>query len=88
MHRLGIGERVPICLISPPDLGCYRIESHCAPAPTEQAVRCDHVETNVFASAPSKSKAVGWLSGELGRSSVTHEISEGKLISKSAEEGS
>jgi len=63
------------------------IESHCAPAPTEQAVRCDHVETNVFASAPSKSKAVGWLSGELGRSSVTHEISEGKLISKSAEEG-
>ena len=32
------------------------IVSHCAPAPTEQAVRCDHVETNVFASAPSKSK--------------------------------
>ena len=62
------------------------IDSHCAPAPTEQAVRCDHVETNVFASAPSKSKAVGWLAGELGRSTVTHEISEGKLISKSAEE--
>ena len=29
-------------------------ESHCALAPTEQAVRCNHVETNVFASDPSK----------------------------------
>jgi hypothetical protein len=29
----------------------------------------------------------GRLSGELGRSTVTHEISEGKSISKSAEEG-
>jgi hypothetical protein len=62
-------------------------ESHCALAPTEQAVRCNHVETNVFASDRSKSKAVGWLAGELGRSTVTHEISEGELISKSAEEG-
>ena len=46
--------------------------------------RCNHVETNVFASDPSKSKAAGSLSGELGRSTVAHEISEGKLISKSA----
>jgi hypothetical protein len=29
--------------------------------------KCDHVETRVMASDPFKSKAAGWLAGELGR---------------------
>jgi len=32
-------------------------ETHRALAPTEQAVRCNHVETNVLASGRSKSKS-------------------------------
>jgi hypothetical protein len=49
--------------------------------------KCDHVETIVVASDPFKSKAQGWLSGELGRGlgAATREIKNGKLIAKPAE---
>jgi hypothetical protein len=44
--------------------------------------RCDHVETRVIAADPFDSTAKGWLSGELGRAVVTHEVKDGKLIPK------
>lgn len=44
--------------------------------------KCDNVETRVVASDPFNSKAQGWLSGELGRNAVSHEIRDGKLIPK------
>jgi hypothetical protein len=33
---------------------------------------------------PLNSDAMGWLSGELGRGSITHEIHDGKMIPKPA----
>jgi hypothetical protein len=37
---------------------------------TFECRKCGHTETNVIASDPLKSNAVGWLSGELGHSDV------------------
>jgi hypothetical protein len=34
---------------------------------TCKCLNCGHIETNIIASDPLNSKAVGWLSGELGR---------------------
>lgn len=48
--------------------------------------KCDHSETQMVASDPLKSDAVGWLHGELGRDdAVTHEVQEGRLIPKDSE---
>ena len=44
-------------------------------------LKCGHVEDNAVLSDPLKS-AVGWLSGELGRLAVTHEIKENRLVLK------
>ena len=44
--------------------------------------KCNHVEAKVVASDPFNSQAQGWLSGELGRSTISHEIKDGKLIPK------
>jgi hypothetical protein len=45
----------------------------------------DHVENVVVASDPLTSKALGWLSGELGRGAITHDIKDGKLMPRPAE---
>jgi hypothetical protein len=34
---------------------------------TFECQKCSHIESQVIASDPLKSNAVGWLSGELGR---------------------
>jgi hypothetical protein len=47
--------------------------------------KCDHVEKLVVGSDPFKSKAMGWLSGELGRSAITHDTKDGKLMPRPAE---
>jgi hypothetical protein len=46
--------------------------------------KCNHVETRVAASDPFNSEAQGWLTGELGRSAISHEVKNGKLIPKPA----
>jgi hypothetical protein len=47
-----------------------------------ECATCDQFETKVIASDPFNSRAQGWLSGELGKSAVSHEIKDGKLIPK------
>jgi hypothetical protein len=37
---------------------------------TFECLKCGHTETNVIASDPLKSEAIGWLSGELAHSAV------------------
>jgi hypothetical protein len=49
-----------------------------------ECLECEQFETTVVASDPFNSKAEGWLSGELGRTAVTHGIKDEKLIPKSA----
>jgi hypothetical protein len=46
--------------------------------------KCDHVDTRVIASDPFSAEAQGWLSGELGRTAISHVIKDGKLIPKPA----
>ena len=46
--------------------------------------KCNHVEAKVIASDPLNSKALGWLSGELGKNGISHDIKDGKLIPKPA----
>lgn len=49
--------------------------------------KCKQTKTIVAASDPFKSKAAGWLSGELGSGpAVSHEIKNGRLIPKPADE--
>ena len=63
---------------------------HVSPGPTGfehqlfECPNCEKFETMVVASDPFNSRAQGWLSGELGRTSVTHDIKDGKLIPKPA----
>jgi hypothetical protein len=45
--------------------------------------KCNHVEAKVITSDPLNTEALGWLSGELGRS-LSHEVKDGKLIPKPA----
>jgi hypothetical protein len=45
--------------------------------------KCNHFEAKVIASDPLNSTARGWLSGELGRNAISHEIKDGKMIPKS-----
>jgi hypothetical protein len=47
--------------------------------------KCNHVEAKVIASDPFNPQAQGWLSGEPGRSVISHDIKDGKLIPKPAE---
>jgi hypothetical protein len=51
---------------------------------TFECVKCDHTEKTIFACDPLRSNAIGWLSGELGRDAVTHEVQNGQLIPKPA----
>lgn len=44
--------------------------------------KCDHIEAKVIASDPFNSNAQNWLSGELGRNGISHEIKDGKMIPK------
>lgn len=46
--------------------------------------KCNHVAATLIASDPLNSKSLGWLSGELGRSGISHDIKDGKLIPKPA----
>jgi hypothetical protein len=46
-------------------------------------LQCEQFETRVVASA-FNSRAQSWLSGEQGRTAITHDIKDGKLIPKSA----
>jgi hypothetical protein len=41
-------------------------------------------QRKILACDPLKSDAVGWLSGELSREAVTHEIHDGKMIPRPA----
>jgi hypothetical protein len=40
---------------------------------TFKCLKCGHTETNIIASDPLKSEAMGWLSGELGRPGIGHD---------------
>jgi hypothetical protein len=52
---------------------------------TFECVKCDHTEKKILACDPLRSNAIGWLSGELGRDAVTHEVHNGQMIPKPAQ---
>jgi hypothetical protein len=51
---------------------------------TFECLKCGHTESQILACDPLKSNAVGWLSGELGRPAVTHDIRDGVMRPRSA----
>jgi hypothetical protein len=51
---------------------------------TFECLKCGHTENKILACDPLKSDAIGWLSGELGRDAVTHEIHDGEMIPRAA----
>jgi hypothetical protein len=46
-----------------------------------ECIRCGRTESDGVEPDPLN-KGVGWLSGELGRDAVAHEIREGRLVRK------
>jgi hypothetical protein len=51
---------------------------------TFECSKCGHSEKKILACDPLKSDAVGWLSGEPGRDTVTHETHDRRMIPKPA----
>ena len=49
-----------------------------------ECLKCGYTEKKILACDPLKSDAVGWLSDELSREAVTHEIHDGKMIPRPA----
>jgi hypothetical protein len=51
---------------------------------TFECLKCGDTDSKVIPCDPLKSNAVGWLSGELGHSAVTHYIREGRMCPRPA----
>jgi hypothetical protein len=51
---------------------------------TFECLKCGDTDSKVIPCDPLKSNAVGWLSGELGHSAVTHDIREGRMCPRPA----
>jgi hypothetical protein len=46
---------------------------------TFECLKCGDTDSKIIPCDPLKSKAVGWLSGQLGHSAVTHDIRDGRM---------
>jgi hypothetical protein len=51
---------------------------------TFECLECGATDSKVIPCDPVKSKAVGWLSGELGHTAVTHDIRDGQMCPRPA----